>query len=242
MNLIKSLAIAVVGISSSLSLAGDFWGLEQMRPGRGHGHGHGREFVLRFDDRAYRGQNTLYLKREIQRQYGVDMGQLRQLKLRNVLLIAKTRMGQGTATLQVGHSYSHSYTVMGRKRDFESRDHRTFDHVTIDRPGYSSDGPWQVELNGNFKVRKVIVRTVRRSGRPGGGHPGGDHYGRSFRIACQSFSHIPTNCSVNGYIRHAYIVHRHSHSRCIQGRTWGFYGNTLWVSSGCRAVFEVSLR
>jgi hypothetical protein len=35
------------------------------------------------------------------------------------------------------------------------------------------------------------------------------------------------------------LITRLSDSPCIQGRTWGYNRNLIWVDNGCRAVFEV---
>jgi len=35
------------------------------------------------------------------------------------------------------------------------------------------------------------------------------------------------------------LVQQISNSPCIQGRTWGSNDDSLWVSGGCRAVFDV---
>jgi len=34
-------------------------------------------------------------------------------------------------------------------------------------------------------------------------------------------------------------VNQRSGSACVQGRTWGFNRNSIWVDRGCRADFEV---
>jgi Protein of unknown function (DUF3011) len=35
------------------------------------------------------------------------------------------------------------------------------------------------------------------------------------------------------------MVHQKSEAKCIQGRTWGYDANGIWVDRGCRADFEV---
>ena len=38
------------------------------------------------------------------------------------------------------------------------------------------------------------------------------------------------------------LVEQISDSRCIQGRTWGYDGDAIWVDNGCRARFGASGR
>src|SRR5688572_30721433 len=35
------------------------------------------------------------------------------------------------------------------------------------------------------------------------------------------------------------LVRQHSNSQCIEGRTWGYDRDAVWVSSGCRAEFAM---
>jgi hypothetical protein len=43
----------------------------------------------------------------------------------------------------------------------------------------------------------------------------------------------------DGYVR---LVRRLSDAPCIQGRSWGYDRNGIWVDDGCRAIFEVRNR
>lgn len=38
------------------------------------------------------------------------------------------------------------------------------------------------------------------------------------------------------------LVKRQSKSPCVQGRSWGYNRNTIWVSRGCEADFEYAPR
>jgi hypothetical protein len=65
-----------------------------------------------------------------------------------------------------------------------------------------------------------------------------------FRIAmlrCGSDGHRFNRCRVGAPIRNVRLVRQESRSPCARGRTWGIERNSIWVSNGCRAVFEVSL-
>lgn len=58
-------------------------------------------------------------------------------------------------------------------------------------------------------------------------------------IRCDSVSHGTFRCEARGFITNAHVVRQHSNSACIYGRTWGYDQNSVWVSNGCRATFEV---
>ena len=42
-----------------------------------------------------------------------------------------------------------------------------------------------------------------------------------------------------GQFNNARLVNQRSGSPCIQGKTWGIQGNSLWVDRGCRADFAL---
>src|SRR5262245_49219281 len=58
------------------------------------------------------------------------------------------------------------------------------------------------------------------------------------RISCNSNDMRRNWCSVDtrGGVR---LYKQKSDSPCIQGRTWGYNRNGIWVDRGCRAEFEV---
>ena len=110
---------------------------------------------VQFYDQNYRGQSTLFLKREIRQQFpGIN---LRRADLLRVRLIAKSRRGRGTAALKVGYDVTYPQTVSGNPYDFNDPAPYTFDRVPFDNPSWDSTGVWQIKLRGNFIVRKVVV-------------------------------------------------------------------------------------
>lgn len=117
-------------------------------------------YVLDFNDthiRHYRGESaTLYLKKALTRQYPkVDVSDMR---LKKVVLVAKSKHGRGDAQLRVGSFLSDYYSVDGHPSYFRDQRRHSFDRVRIHSPAVKNGrGPWQVNLWGNFVVRKVIV-------------------------------------------------------------------------------------
>lgn len=73
----------------------------------------------------------------------------------------------------------------------------------------------------------------------GGWNNGGGGYGQPMQIRCQSIGGRWGACPVEirGRVK---LVRRESHAACNRGMTWGTIGReAIWVSDGCRAIFEV---
>jgi hypothetical protein len=61
-------------------------------------------------------------------------------------------------------------------------------------------------------------------------------------VACSSADGLRNNCSTPySNITNLKMVRQISGFPCLQGRTWGFDNNGLWVDRGCRADFRVWL-
>jgi hypothetical protein len=58
-------------------------------------------------------------------------------------------------------------------------------------------------------------------------------------VRCESRNYQYQFCSTNGEVVGARITHQDSRSPCIQGQTWGWSRNGLWVSNGCSGRFQV---
>ena len=80
------------------------------------------------------------------------------------------------------------------------------------------------------------------SGWNNGGNVGGwgnNNYGPPMQVRCQSIGGRWGACPVEirGRVR---LVRRESNAPCTRGMTWGTIRNeAIWVSDGCRAIFEV---
>jgi len=116
-------------------------------------------YVLEFDDAHIRASQgapaTIFLKKAFREQY--PWVELADMDLRKVVLVAKSKMGRGGAQLRVGEWFTDTYEVAGRPVDFRDRRKITFDEVHFYNPSGSSHGPWQIDLQGNFIVRKVVL-------------------------------------------------------------------------------------
>ncbi len=65
--------------------------------------------------------------------------------------------------------------------------------------------------------------------------PGGGNGGRTIR--CESTDNRTRECA-SGFRGRAVLTRQLSDSRCVEGRSWGQRGGTLWVSQGCRGEFS----
>jgi hypothetical protein len=94
--------------------------------------------------------------------------------------------------------------------------------------GWRGNGIWVTEgCEGEF-----AVRTEYRPGPP----PGRPGY-----VSCESHEYRYNHCPT-GPIRGAQLVEQRSQAPCVQGRSWGYDRNGIWVDNGCEAVFRVRQR
>ena len=113
----------------------------------------------------------------------------------------------------------------------------------------NNDRRYNNEQSRNFSYEAIVnnrnrnsngnVSGVRYDWRGGwsGNDSGDSGYGRQ-SIYCASDDGRRRTCPVNtgGVVR---LVTQKSGAACVQGRTWGFSRNSIWVDRGCRADFEV---
>lgn len=62
------------------------------------------------------------------------------------------------------------------------------------------------------------------------------------RVTCESRGFQYAFCSVAPVIRRAWVHEQRSQTRCVEGRTWGFQPNGVWVDQGCSGVFAYETR
>ena len=107
-----------------------------------------------YNDQLFKGSNTLTLKRELNAM-GYD---LRDAKLMRVVVVAKSRRGQGQAKLVVGQKFAETQTI-GQAQNglgFQSTRPKSYNRLRF-RPNVRARGKWQVQLQGRIKVKAVIV-------------------------------------------------------------------------------------
>ncbi len=116
-------------------------------------------------DQHLRGFNVLKIKRLI-KQHNPSIN-LQDKSISMITLVAKSQRGRGEATLVVAGSPSYPQTIVGRPRTFESNSPRTYSQVTLPVNMRSSQGRVQVELQGNIKVKEIIIQLKNKNLRNG---------------------------------------------------------------------------
>lgn len=74
-----------------------------------------------------------------------------------------------------------------------------------------------------------------RPGLPGGGRPG--YGGYDYSVTCASEGGRYRSCAWDDSQGRPRLIEQISRDPCIEGRTWGYDRNGLWVDQGCRARF-----
>ncbi len=100
--------------------------------------------------------------------------------------------------------------------------------------GRDRGGVW---VSNGCRAEFSVVRGGGWGGAPGygSGDPGYGYGGQLFR--CESNDRRPRECAANlrGGVQ---LVRQLSSAPCVQGRTWGYSRNGVWVADGCRAEFR----
>lgn len=189
-------------------------------------------FQLQLNDAEYIGAQSIPLKQLLKQQYNI---RVEDYELVGVRLVAKSRQGQGTAALKVGNWVSNAIRVPGNPQDYNRPGPRTFSDMDFDNGSRRENGVWQIQLQGNIKVRKIVVIAERNFGGGGGGGGGGTIE----QVRCESIRNSPNRCQVRGQIQAIRLLQQHSMQACTLGQTFGAQGSVVWVTNGCRGTFEV---
>lgn len=102
---------------------------------------------------------------------------LEQADIVSVTLMAKSKFGNGQASLKVGQSITYPTTIPGNPREFNVTASRSFTPVQLFNNTGGSQGVWQVELQGNIKVDYIVV-TYKEYDPYGNSFPGRNGGGR----------------------------------------------------------------
>ena len=102
-----------------------------------------------------KGEEVLKLK-QLLKQYAPQLD-LKEMEVEKVTLIAKSKAGNGRATLTMGQTSNYPAIVPGNQRQFQSNAPRTFHQIEL-KNSLSSNGAWHIELKGNIKVKEIIVK------------------------------------------------------------------------------------
>lgn len=131
-----------------------------IRPHRGMG----QQVLQLHINQEFRGNSIIPIKAKLKQQY--PHLNIQNLKVLQVNLMAKSRMGRGEASLITGYNSTYPVNVPGNPRMFDMHSPRTFAHISLYNSSLDSRGKVQVELRGNIKVRVidvVIQKQVQRN-------------------------------------------------------------------------------
>ena len=114
---------------------------------------------------------------------------------------------------------------------------------TLSRAPCVEGNTWRADSRGVYVRSGCRGIFLARTGNDGGWGAGGGGWGNTgsapYQIRCQSIGGRWGACPVEirGRVK---MVRRESHAPCNRGMTWGTIRNeAIWVSDGCRAIFEV---
>ena len=107
-----------------------------------------------FFDVHVRGQNTLKLKQKLRQQEGLIPA---DYDLKAITVIGKSKHGGGRVTLKVGQALSSAEILDGTPSQFHVEAGYTYDRVKIQNPKLNSNGVWQLQTQGNIKIKKIIL-------------------------------------------------------------------------------------
>jgi len=232
MKIAKKVKTIVVIVGLSLGLVSTAMAHSDIGGRRGRGN-RTEKIMLQMNDQETRGASTIALKQLLRQQTGTVAANLELVSIR---IIAKSRMGQGQASLLVGQWESGSYTIGGNPRDFRNSAPYTYDRINMENYSYDSDGRWQIRLKGNIKVSRVVVVVKAKRG----GYGGGRSQYETIQIKCESNKFRENSCSVPGTVVDVDLAQQYSDSSCRKGRSFGPGSNSIWVSDGCRGSFNVT--
>lgn len=71
----------------------------------------------------------------------------------------------------------------------------------------------------------------------GRGGWGGNNNNNNYFVDCHSNSNRLNTCNWDRRRGRPVIIQQVSDTRCLEGRNWGYNGNSIWVNGGCRARF-----
>ena len=97
--------------------------------------------------------------------------------------------------------------------------------------GWDGNGIWVAEgCAGEFAYQST------------GGPPPQSRRQRGETIACESREYRQEVCGIGARIARAWVVEQRSEAPCVQGQTWGYQRDGIWVNQGCSAVFGFEVR
>lgn len=119
---------------------------------------HADVFHLQFNDEIFGGHQTVDLQNALREQFHVDV---KQLSIEKIDVVVKSWFGGGLVWLGSRYSQSDRRFVNGQAANFNNPADWTFNQITFPESGTHRE--LQLHLNGQFRLREVIVSTQTRT-------------------------------------------------------------------------------
>jgi len=113
-----------------------------------------QRYVLNLNDAEFSGRSVIPLKQLLKRQHGI---RVERFDLEQVSMMAKSKHGRATGALKVGNFRSGEQRIHGDPRSYRNDSPFTFDRLSFFNNARRDRGEWQIVLEGNVKVRRIVV-------------------------------------------------------------------------------------
>ncbi len=100
---------------------------------------------------------------------------------------------------------------------------------------------WYSDLLANWRE---VVESSSRLRRISHGRPPRDPVDFRddlFTVRCRSEDYRPAECNLSGRIVDLRLIKQKSRAACVPAQTYGYEGNSIWVSEGCDGEFRVRI-
>jgi ketosteroid isomerase-like protein len=98
---------------------------------------------------------------------------------------------------------------------------------------------WQRQPGGGWKILRNLSLPGDWDRRPGRDMDPPQRREQSLALRCESDDMGRHSCTAPYQVSRAEVLRQISGSQCLQGTTFGWTGNSIWVDRGCRAEFTV---
>lgn len=177
-----------------------------------------RSITLHMGDVEYARTGFIPLKQILMQQHRRENPE--SLELESVILVAKSMHGNGQADLRVGNA-AYAGRIGGRPVDYNNPGDWTFDNVVLYNSQRTSLGPWQIDLRGFNKVRRIILNVRDRWTPPPRPRPQPiPNPGPAVTVSVKGQGYFPDQLTANGV--------------CLSKGFRQAVGSTQWKQAGAK--------
>lgn len=153
-------------------------------------------------------------------------------RLESVNLLAKSKRGKSLISLTTKDFSSVKQRVEGTPDHYIQKNPKTFNEVSLSNGSKTSYGNWKLKMRGHIQLRVITINLQEITDR------------ESIResLQCESQLSEVNKCFARGEILEADIARRLTSRFCVKDLNWGVTKDHVWVSQGCKAVFNLSIK